>query len=302
MSQPINCRELVSRVRFRVHDPGSKVWTDDTDILRSADDQLRTLFSKLMASGESWFQDSMDVPLGSMLTPEPDVYEYELPDFVLDPQQLETIIAGKSTFPPIPKLSMENKDTFRDSAFIAGAGWLFVRYGNSGAIQIRGGIRGAAAVRIWFIRALGPLTYGTATGGSTTTLAIGTTTGAHKIRPDIYKNMQVEVTADVTQPSNVGSIRRVSSFTSPTMTFTQPFPAAINSTTQWAIVVPIAPHQVDLLTQETAVELMVTSGNPEDYQLGTDRRAQLRQDFQQTMAQRQTGEPRRSYSSRSRRQ
>ena len=86
MSQTLNTREIETRVRQRIHDLGSRTYQAD-ELLAVVDDELRTLFSRMRTTGQSWNQDSIDVPLASMVQLEAGVAEYNLPDFVADIQK-----------------------------------------------------------------------------------------------------------------------------------------------------------------------------------------------------------------------
>lgn len=299
MSQTMNSKELIERVRQRVHDLSSRVYTDN-EILQTADDELRTIFTSMRASGQSWGMDSFDTSLGAFQLVESGVYELELPSHVADVQVIEAIFAGTESPTPIPNAPMELKDAMRGTALIRGAVWHWARYGYAGAIQIRGSWAGALpTIRIWYLRGFGPLVYGTTASGTTTSLTIATTTGSHKNRTNIYTNMLLEVVAD-SAASNVGQIARVSTYSSGVLGLASPLPAAASSSTQWAIIVPMPPEYVDLLLQSVAVTLLARTASPEEYQIQSAHLSELKSQFAKNVTNRATGEPRRLYSSRMR--
>lgn len=301
MSQTLNAVDLVNRVRQRVHDLGSRVF-DDAEILSTADDHLRGIFAAMRASGQSWFQDSMDVPLSTFATSEQGVYEYELPSYVADIQKIEAIFSGSTAPSPIPHVDLELSDAMRGNALVRGAVWMMARHGYAGSIQIRGSWFGTIpTVRIWFIRSLGPLVYGTTSTGTISSLTFGSVTGAHRARQDLYNNMSLEITADSSVPGNVGKILRIASTTTTGVTLASVLSGAANSTTVWAMVVPVPPEHVELLVQQVAVSLLARTGNPEEFQLQQQHLDRLERTFQTNIGNRQTGEPKRVYSSRSRR-
>lgn len=301
MSQVLNAVDLVNRVRQRVHDLGSRVF-DDAEILATADDHLRGIFAAMRASGQAWFQDSIDVPLGTFATSEQGVYEYELPSYVADVQKIEAVFSGTSAPTPIPRVDLELSDSMRGNALIRGAAWMMARHGYAGSIQIRGSWFGTVpTVRIWFIRALGPMVYGQSVSGTTTGINFGTVTGAHRARADLYTNMSLEITSDSGGASNVGQVRRISSSLASGVILTPALPVAASATTVWAMVVPVPPEHTELLVQQVAVSLLARTGNPDEFQLQQQHLARLERTFQVNIGNRQTGEPKRVYNSRMRR-
>lgn len=291
MSQTINTREIETRIRQRIHDLGSRVF-DSGELLATLDDELRVLFSEMRSAGQSYGQDYLDVTIASMTQIESGVYEYRPPDYVSDIQLIEALVSLGQPSLPIPFVPNELKDVQRTRMGGTGVVWT---WGRNGAVQIRGSIS-PVTVRLWFIRALGPMVYGTSSAGSTTSLTIATVTGAHKNRTDIYRGLELEVTSDGSA-ANVGQVVRVSAYGSSVLTF-DALPAAASSSTAWAMVVPVPPEYVELVIARTAVSLLSRTGNAEEYQLQLDKLQRAEKAFAQNVTNRQTGEPRRLYNSR----
>ena len=77
MTSAMNCRKMVSRVRQRIHDVGSRVY-DDAEILSTADDVMREMFTQMRSAGQNWGIDRMDVALGAFAQQRPTCSSWSL--------------------------------------------------------------------------------------------------------------------------------------------------------------------------------------------------------------------------------
>jgi hypothetical protein len=290
MTNAINVMDVLKGVRKRIHDNADLVY-DVGEKLDAADDVMRSLFTRIRQTGEGHGLDFLDINVSQLTTVESDVVEYDLPEYVADIQLVEKV--QQPGVPPIPmkKASFEDMNVARGIFASDEQRWLFTRYGNAGTIQIRGRVGTFTNIRIWYVHSWGPLHYATASGGSTTSITVGTPSPNYKNRPSLYDGMQLEIVADVTQPTNVGSVRRCTLFTGGVFTLQTALPAAANNTTQYALLIPLPPETHTYFIECVVDELLSRDGNQEEIALRADKMARLDALFEQAISDRSSGEP-----------
>jgi hypothetical protein len=297
MSNSINVLELLDGVRLRSHDVSDRVWPVP-EKLKAADDMLRQIYRRIRQTGEHHGLDRIDIAPSAFTALETDVLEYDLPEYIGNVELVQAI-QGPGVPPiPIKQATFEDMDSSRGVFSSDTRRWLFSRYGNAGSIQLRGRVGALTNIRIWYTHSWGPLHYGTAASGTTTSITAGTTFGNFKNRPELYTGYQLEVTADVTQPTNVGSIRRIITFTGGVYTLQTALPATANSTTQYAMLIPLPPDTHTYFVEKVVDELLSRDGNQEERALRADRMQELEMDFAKSIADRAAGEPPRMVNSR----
>lgn len=294
MVTAVNAREMLTDVRRRLHDTTGQTY-DDTEILAAADSVLRDLFTRWRLAGDSYGLDFRDFTLADFTVLTTDVAELVLPEEIADIQLWQAIQTDSVPGIPIPRVTFEDLDAARGIFSVDARVWLYSR---PNSIQIRGRLQGIGKFRCWFIRSWSPVHFGAVTAGSTTTITVGATTGGYKKRDGLFVGMELEVTADVTQPSNVAQIRRISSFIGGVFTLAVALPAAANATTQYAMLIPLPGEQHEFFIQSVTRLVLTRAGRDQELAIQAPYYEQLKMDFETALGARSTGEPPRLHSSR----
>lgn len=284
----MNVVEAVVRVRERIHDRDGLSFDED-EVLRALDDTMRSIFTVLRTHGDELATDYLDVAIGSLTQLETGVYEYAIPETVVDPQLLEAR-RGNDTPYPIRNVPLEHKDVARSQVFGRGLTW---NWGRRGALEIRGILSGWSTVRIWFARTIPPLFRAVASAGSTaTSLVVSSPVGQFKGRDDLYSSFQFEATSG----SNIGQVRRCSAQTASTLTVAA-F-AATMASIPFAMLIPVPDEHLDYVVDLTALRFLIRQGSVKEQQQRERELGRLMAGFESGIACRQTGEPVRFVSSR----
>ncbi len=278
-----NVQDLLVRVRERIHDRDGNAY-DDAELLRSGDDALRQMFTKLRIMGDGPLLDYVEVPITSMQQVEQRVYSYALPDQIGDIQHIELLVSGGTRQQTVPQVSLEEKGV---AAQELPGRYIVWHWGPKGAMHLRGVVDGYQTMRVWYTRQLPPLFYSTVSGGSTTSITIGTPTGAYKARDDWYSGYQFEVVTGAA--ANVGQVRRASAFSAGVLT-TAAWPAAVTTGTI-AMVVPLPDEHHEYLSALITMRMLRRSGSAEEMGLLSQELEQLQVDFEAGIARRASGEP-----------
>jgi hypothetical protein len=121
-------------------------------------------------------------------------------------------------------------------------------------------------------------------------------------RNDVYSGLDLEVTGDTTEPTNIGALARITAYVGSTRTCTleKDLPAVASNGTSYALVVPLDPELTKYFIEETAYELLSRLDETENLLIMERRLVHLRERFATSLRMRQTTEPKRVYSSRRR--
>lgn len=297
MAALLTARKLTDRVRKRVSDAGSLVW-DDSVILETADDALQSIFDTVRMSGALHDLDRKDIAVSAFTTVETQWSEYALPEYIGSIRKVEGLpstSAGSSslwqTF-EIWDAPFDNHDAPRSPLYGSIPLWTRSRWGRPGSFSIWGDISRFASIRVWFTRKWPPLHFGTAAGGSTTTLVFSSSPqGVVVARDDLYVGMQIEVSADSGgTPVPVDSLRRITGYVGSTKTATLesawPSSGASTSTTQYSMVVPLEAEHTEYLMEQVTLRLLQRAGNELHIGLMTPRMMQLEERFVASLSQR----------------
>lgn len=290
--------DILVRVRERIHDRNGQAF-DDAEVLRAADDALRSVFDQLRIRSEDHGLDVLSVSVATDVTRVEDGWwRYTLPEWVADIQMVEAVGSGRLPT-QLSRASLEEKDLGRGTFRSSGTLW---NWGPPGTIEIRGDLEAFITLRIWFIRAIPPMCYASGSGaGSTTTM---TTTASVSegvlFRSRAYEQQQFQVMAGAA--IDVHKLVRCTAFTVAsgvaTMTFSPPLSAATGTTTRLAMLVPLDPQHSEYLCDLIAMALLQRQASAEEVDLMAGRLARSEANFQAAIARRSSGEPPRLSSSR----
>lgn len=284
----MNIREGIVRVRERIHDRDARAF-DDAEILRAFDDAVSEIFTILRTHGDSHGLDYEDVLVTSLTQLETDVYQYETPEYLHDPQLIELINAGRDAY-PLVKAPLELKDQARGVFPGSRAVW---HWGPKGSIQIRGKISGFTTVRFWFIRLIAPLFYAVGSGASNeNTIYVVQEDGTFKAGDGMYPGQLFEATSG----PNLGLVRRCLTHLSEVLTVAT-FPYSM-ANEEFAMVIPVPPEHRNYLVTIVTAEMMTRQGSEKERAMAERKLEKLQTAFEMGIASRASGEPCRFYSSR----
>jgi hypothetical protein len=246
--------------------------------------------------------DMLNVPRADFTEINTEIVEYSMPETVGEIRLIEGQPSGSGVPVPIYKANLAEKEYARGFGGISLPVWFFSKFGRPGRIQIRGRLTKFTSFNIWHARKWGPLHYAVAEAGGADTLTFNTSpTGDLSRRNDVYIGMDVEITADSAQASNVGAMGRVIDYVGNTRvaTFESNWPAATSIATSYALVIPLEPENTKLIIEMAAYELFMSLGEPENLKLMEGRMARLEERFTANVNARHSAEPKRMWSSRS---
>lgn len=291
--------DVLLRVRERIHDRSAQAF-DDAELLRAADDALRTVFDQIRIRSEDRGLMAMDVAVATDVTRvEKGVWRYRLPEWMADIQLIE---AMRSTGVPyqVPRASLDEKDMGRGHFFNSG---LFWNWGaEMGTIELRGELDAFATMRLWFIRAIPPMCYAQGSGAATTTTLTTTEslTEGMLLRDRAYEQQQFQVVAGAA--NDLHKIVRCTAFTVSagvaTLTFEPALLSATSGTTQLSMLVPLDPQHSEYLCDMIALAMLQRQGSEEEMAAMERRMMRSEANFQMAITRRSSGEPPRLSSSR----
>ncbi len=299
----LNCADALNRVRRRIVDTSENMFSDD-EVLEAMDEALQPIFTTVRLAGESHEMDEINIPKSDFTDISTGVLEFSLPEIVADIREVEGVTAAELAPVPLPRAYIQEKDLGRGFGSSTLPAWFFSKFGRPGRIQLRGRANEFKSFNIWFTRRWAPMHFGTAASGTTTTLVFDASPDGGVVIPrdDVYSGLDLEVTADPTEPTNVGALARIQAYvgSTRTVTFEKALPAAANLTTTYALVIPLDPELTKYFIEETAYELLSRLDETENLLIMERRLGFLRERFSTSLRMRQTTEPKRVYSSRRR--
>lgn len=290
----INAVEALVRVRERIHDFSARTF-DDPEILRALDDCVRRIFTILRTHGDAINRDSVDIPVASLTQVHTNVYEWKRPEYVADIKmvKLVTSVGGTDGY-QVPRASLEEQDhPFSYVAINRRPVWL---PGPRDTVQLRGPLVPFAIMRVTFVRKIPPLVYGDQSVSSSTQLTPATVVGAWKARDDLYVMSNFEM---VDGPAaNVGQVRMCTAFTGGVITLDPALPAAADTTTDWAMVLPLPDEYHEYLIALATMTMFRREGAADEMELLRPELDMLQHEFESGISRQTSGEPPRLSSSR----
>lgn len=290
--------DVLTRVRERIHDRTGQAF-DDAEVLRAADDALRSIFDQLRIRSEDHGLDVLSVTVASDVTKvEEGWWRYTLPEWVSDIQMVEAIGSGRLPT-QLSRASLEEKDLGRGTFRSSGTLW---NWGPPGTIEIRGDLEAFITLRIWFIRAIPPMCYATGSGAGTTATMTTTENLSEGMlfRARAYEQQQFQVMAGAA--ADVHKLVRCTGWTVAagvgTLTFSPPLASATSTTTRLAMLVPLDPQHSEYLCDLVAMSLLQRQASAEEVEMMSGRLMRSEANFQAAIARRSSGEPPRLSSSR----
>lgn len=294
----MNCERMVIRLARRVEDQAHSV-TDEAQKLQSLDEACQDLKVRLVEQYQNDDLDFVDISSTSGVAITEDLTEFVLPEWCFKPRFLEDVTTPGSPL-EIPNADLHNKEQYRSRYFPrVPACWLFSRGGNVfQRIAIRGSISGIKTFRVWYIRRLAPLHYGTAQANASTgkiALAVdgaATTKGRVLGRDLAYDGFAVEVTGG-TPSALKDQLRMLSGHVGSTglCDVHAPWSVAPSSSTTYALVTPIAQEHHELIVSMAAVKLLQDTGSASQIALVNQEVARQFAQFEASAAKRQAQTP-----------
>jgi hypothetical protein len=300
----VNALKASDRIRRRISDLGTNAYSDD-EIMEALDDTLQDCYNTILLAGQEHEMDQLSVLRTAFTEVTTEVLEFSLPETVGEIRLVEGLTSANAKPVPILKGNLMEKDLSRGFGGGGQAVWFFSKFGRPGRFQIRGRTLEYTTISIWHARTWAPMHYGTAAAGGAASLTFDATPDAGEValRDDVYIGMDVEITADAGQPTNVGAINRVIDYVGGTRvaTFENNWPAPTSFTTIYAMVVPMDGDFTKYVIEETAHELFMNLGEAENLLIQERRMERLRDQFKARLAKRQTQENKRLWSGRGQR-
>ncbi len=258
----LTAQRMVERVRKRVADIDSLIWTDQ-DVLDAAEDALNMVVEYVRLAGSDHELDRLNIASTAFTGVENLWNEYELPEWVGPIRRVEGVSGDRAD--EIPQMKLEQKELGRSSNVGPFGGgrpvWVRSRFGRPGSFSIFGDPATWGTVRVFFIRRYPQLHWGTAEAGGTATALLFDASPVGRVtkRDSLYVGLDVEITQT---GANLDQYRRITAFTGSTAaaTVATAFPATTASLT-YSLVVPLEVEHVPLLIEETVRILYERAGN-----------------------------------------
>lgn len=291
--------ELISEVQKKFRDANSAI-RSKAQVLEAADEVLQEMFTTARMAGSDHLLQNFTIAPADMTEVEDDIWEYELPEWVAAVRRIEGLSPG-STSKPFSLEQIELEGRARLGSLLNTPAWY--RAKQDRVFHIGGVATSFTEFRIWYHRRWPPLHYGTAQAGSTTTLQFDDSSGAvGKVieRDDLYIDTRLVITNALPTASLKDSIRTISDYAGSTRTATvsAAFSAAVDSTTQYAMIVPVAPEHTSLLVNQTAYTLFEDVGQDSELVIKAPRLEKLWERYRSSLRSRDHARPKKLYSSR----
>lgn len=276
MPDLLTAREMVTRLRARVEDRQGHTFTD-VEILRAADESLALMHTQLALAPGSHEMNVLATSASDWTSAEPKVHNLVLPEYVGQVHKVEGVRAsGQAIDIPRTPLSVRTG--------VAGKSWNWLS-DRPGTISFQGTLQPFATVRIYYSRRWPPLHYGTSQGGGALgTFRFGTgnaVTGKVVQRADVYTGLDIMVENDI--PAGMqDAVRRIEAYSGGSTrecTVDADWPDVPTGSTQYSLVVPIAPEDTPMLIAETALVLLEEIGAAGQVQVLLPRLMEARKRF-----------------------
>lgn len=292
MAAPLNARRLADRIRQKIEDRDRLVFADDTEVLEAADEALESIHTEIRLAGREHNQDFLDVPVSSLVAIEENVFGYTLPAYMADTRLIELKPANGEVPVQIQRADLGLKDVGRGPYGTGYPVWHFSKRSGPGQIELRGRMAEFTTMRIYFTRRWGSLFYATVGNASQTVLNAWTEINGRLLRQaDLYREMQVEVFEDSTNPQNVDHVSYVSAYDPATQQITLETALPATSTagdTKLALVVPMEPEHSDYVSSVAAYMLLGRLGSYQTMQAMAPLLAEQKNAFLRGLNQRDT--------------
>lgn len=297
MVTALTAEQLVDQVRQRASDEGQLIWTA-AKVLDAADLAFQHIWDTIRFAGRDHELDRLDLVPSTLTRVEDQWYEISLPEWVGAIRRIEGV-TGTSDPRPIDAIpsNLEEKDFARTAFLSKQPRWIRSRFGRPGSISFMGEIGSFTTLRVWFIRRYPPLHYGTAQSGTLSTIQFAASpTGRVVQRDSLYVGMDVMFT----NGTNQDQIRRVTAYTGSTRTATldSALPAAVNSSSNYSIVVPMEQEHSEYFIEEVTRRLLARLANVEHLAATEPQYQELKERFKASLETRDQAQPRRIFSRR----
>jgi len=291
MVSPLTAEKLVDQVRQRVSDEGRLIFTE-AKILDAADYAFQHIAETVRFAGRDHELDRLDIAPSAMTKVEQQWYEYSLPEWVGAIRRIEGTVSYGDTTPieMLPSI-LETKDVGRVPFVAQQPRWIRSRFGRPGNFSIFGEAGNFTLIRVWFIRRYPPLHYGTAQGGSTTTIQFASSpTGTVVMRDSLYVGMDVMLTGG----TNQDTMRRITAYTGSTRTATldSAAPATITASQTYSLVVPLEQEHGEYFIEEVTRRLLARLANTEHLAATEPQYRELQERFKAGLETRDQSRPR----------
>lgn len=264
----LNCQGIVALMAKKVEDENHEIH-DIAGKLQALDLAAQDLMVTLVEEYQNNCMDYVDILTTSGTAITTDLTEFVLPEWCFKVRLIEDITNPGNPF-EIPPAELRNKESYRGRYFPrVSACWLFSRGGDIfQKVSIRGSLAGVGTIRVWYIRRLAPLHYGTARANASTSKIVLAQDGAAGTngrvlgRSGAYDGFGVEITND--SPAGLkDQLRMLSGHVGSTGSCDvhTPWTAAPTTTTTYALVPPIAQEYQELLVLLASIKLLQDSGS-----------------------------------------
>lgn len=284
----MNVTEAIERVRERIHDREGRAFLED-ELLRSFDDQLRRVFTKMRVHGDGIRRSKISLPTTDLQKVENGVYWWRKPSYVADVQMVQLKNANQAAY-QVPRVALEEQDIGRSILPLnRNVVWF---PGNPGYLELHGTPTGFSTMEVWFIREIPPMLTGTVAAATSTTMSAAAVEGAYKPTPSAYVDSQIEFTSG---PA-AGRQALITAYDG-TWTF-EDLGATPVATNTWAMVLPLPPEYHEYFVCLVSYAMLIRQGASEE--LGPMRAdmQRLEDEFERGISRQTSGEPPRFHSSR----
>lgn len=179
----MNCQRMVTRVGEKVENRSGGTWTA-TKVLEAIDEAVQSLIITQQEAYKDYELDYTDLNVaiettaGRMVNTGQNLLEWRVPEFMHKIRRIEDTTSSDTPV-TIPAVDLQRKELMRDIRFKAGGHhWLYTRRSTVfSQVGFVGMLEGVSTIRVWYIRRVAPLHYGTAQLAPATTVNVNSASG-----------------------------------------------------------------------------------------------------------------------------